>query len=344
MATIKKYEIDMLNVGAADAFLIHAFAISEDGSEIEYVVLVDAGNEGDGEKIIEHIKKYYNQQYLDLVIISHCDIDHYGGMKQLIDEHKSKRSSFEIKRVWVHDPYKHVDVDDVKYVRNQKTLRERLNAAYAFNDDSNLLEMLDYAKIPREEVYTGDICPALNITVLGPDLEYYESLIPEFRVNLDFKDEQQDDVYDSYDCFRLTEDCFYSKTLDDADDDCSAVNQSSIVFLFEADGHKMLFTGDAGKAALRRVINKDKERNFVNVSWLKVPHHGSKHNLDNSIISHFHPTISFISTEKIGKYANQCTINALKKVSDVYSTHKTGTLQYQHRTSDREGYSTAKPL
>ena len=334
----------MLNVGAADAFLIHAFAMSENGSEIEYVVLVDAGNEGDGEKIIEHIKKYYNKQYLDLVIISHCDVDHYGGMKRLIDEHNSKRNSFEIRQVWVHDPYKHVDVDDVKSVRNHKTLRERLNAAYAFNDGSNLLDMLDSAKIPRKEVYTGDGYPALNITVLGPDLEFYKSLIPEFRVNLDFKDEQQDDVYDSYDCFRLTEDCFYSKTLDDADDDSSAVNQSSIVFLFEADGCKMIFTGDAGKTALHRIVDNDNTRNLVNVSWLKVPHHGSKHNLDNSIISHFHPIVSYISTEKLGKHANRCTINALKKVGNVYSTHKTGTLQYQHNTPDREGYSTAKPL
>ena len=41
----------MLDVKAADAFIIHAF-INHEGHEYEYVVLVDAGNEGDVKKIL----------------------------------------------------------------------------------------------------------------------------------------------------------------------------------------------------------------------------------------------------------------------------------------------------
>ena len=41
---VKKYEIDMLNVGAADACLIHFF----DEAGNSYVVLIDAGNYTDG--------------------------------------------------------------------------------------------------------------------------------------------------------------------------------------------------------------------------------------------------------------------------------------------------------
>ena len=61
---ITKYEIDMLDVKAADAFLIHAFVDKGNGTEWEYVVLVDAGNEGDGEKIYNHINKYYERTNL----------------------------------------------------------------------------------------------------------------------------------------------------------------------------------------------------------------------------------------------------------------------------------------
>ena len=43
MTEFTKFEIDMLNVGAADAFLIHACTTGG----YEYVVLVDAGNEGE---------------------------------------------------------------------------------------------------------------------------------------------------------------------------------------------------------------------------------------------------------------------------------------------------------
>lgn len=91
MSKITKYEIDMLDVKAADAFLIYAYIDDGDGGEFEYVVLVDAGNEGDGEAIYNLINQYYDQTYIDLVIITHCDSDHYGGMQYLINKHKDPK-------------------------------------------------------------------------------------------------------------------------------------------------------------------------------------------------------------------------------------------------------------
>lgn len=342
MADITKFEIDMLDVKAADAFLIHAYAKQPSGFEYEYVVLVDVGNEGDGEKILNHIQKYYTQQYIDLVIITHCDADHYGGMQYLINKH-NEGGDFSIKKVWVHDPYQHVDVDDVKYIRKEETLRDRLNAAYAFSDGTNLLELLDNSRINRKEVFSGETYDALDIIVLGPDEDYYESLIPDFRVDLDFKEEQPEDVYAGLVCFSQTEEQFFSKALEDAYDDKSKVNQSSIVFAFCPKDEVFLFTGDAGKEALTRVL--DKYEGLENINWLKVPHHGSKHNLNNDIISRLHPKVSYISTEKYKKYADKCTVNALKKVGNVYSTHKERSNLWHHEgTKSRSDYSSADSL
>ena len=342
MAVITKFEIDMLDVKAADAFLIHAFTKETNGSESEYVVLVDAGNEGDGKKIIDHIQKYYKKHYIDLVIITHCDIDHYGGMQYLIDKN-NEINDFRIKKVWIHDPFDHVDVDDVQYIRKEETLRDRLNAAYAFSDGRNLLELLDYSNINREEVFRGDEYSPLNIRVLGPDRDYYESLIPDFRVNLDFKEEQPEDEYKDLVSLAQTKDQFLSKTLEEAEDDKSKVNQSSIIFAFYPKDEIFLFTGDAGREALERVINF--YYGLKNIKWLKVPHHGSKHNLNNAIITRLNPRISYISTEKYKKYANICTVNALKKVGNVYSTHNERcNLWYHEGTDERDDYSTAELL
>ena len=342
MTDITKFEIDMLDVKAADAFLIHAFTKESNGMELEYVVLVDAGNEGDGEKIIDHIQKYYAQQYIDLVIITHCDADHYGGMQYLIEKN-NENNDFHINNVWVHDPYDHVDVDDVKYIRNEETLRDRLNAAYAFSDGSNLLDLLDSSNIDREEVFSSDEYSPLNIKVLGPDKDYYESLIPDFRVDLDFKEEQPEDEYKGLVCLAQTEDQFLSKALEEAEDDKSKVNQSSIIFAFCPKDEVFLFTGDAGREALERVIKS--YNGLKNIKWLKVPHHGSKHNLNNAIITYLNPRISYISTEKYKKYANICTVNALKKVGNVYSTHKKRYNLWHHEgTDERDDYSTAESL
>ena len=300
---ISKYEIDMLNVKAADAFLIHAFAKDEYGREYEYVVLVDAGNECDGEKIIQHIRKYYVQQYIDLAICTHCDADHYGGFLRLIKEH-NKGNEFRIKQFWVHNPYSHVDVDDVKYIRKRKTLRDRLNEAYLLSDGSNLIEIIDNAGIERVEPFTGLEYGVLNIKVLGPDKKYYESLLPDFRVDVQFYDDLDCDyvLSENAQSFFPTAQDYYSKTLEDAEDDGSPVNQSSVVFIMEANGDKLLFTGDAGREALNQVIKKDILRECKNVHFFKVPHHGSKHNLNNFIISYFHPSVSYISTD--GHYAH----------------------------------------
>ena len=345
MTEITRYEIDMIDVKAADAFLIHAYVKFNGTDEYEYVVLVDAGNEGDGAKIINHINTYYNQKYIDLVIITHCDNDHYGGMQYLIKQHNNPYSTFRINNIWIHDPFQHVNIDDVKYIRNNKTLRERLNAAYKFSDDTNLIEIIDKANIKREEPFNGLEYTPLNIKVLGPDKAFYESLIPDFRVDLDFKDGQIDDEYKGMVTFTQSEDEFYSKTLESSSDDSSKVNQSSVIFKMNVKGKTLLFTGDAGKEAIHRIIDYDWLGNLKDVYFLKVPHHGSKHNLDNAIISYLHPKVAYISTENYGKYANRCTINALKKVGKVFSTHKDRSSLWLHEgTTDRNDYSNAIPL
>jgi len=136
-----------------------------------------------------------------------------------------------------------------------------------------------------------------------------------------------------------------SKTLDSAKDDASAHNQSSIVFLFKPkEGEKYLFTGDAGRDAFNHV-----PQNLINyfkgVSWIKVPHHGSKHNLDSTIIKHVNPKVAYISTEKQGKYLNRCTVNALKNNgTKVYSTSQNRSSILHHGIDNREGLATMEPM
>ena len=50
---VDKYEIDMLDVKDADAFLIHFY----DDANKEYIVLVDAGRYEDGERVSKFIKE-----------------------------------------------------------------------------------------------------------------------------------------------------------------------------------------------------------------------------------------------------------------------------------------------
>jgi beta-lactamase superfamily II metal-dependent hydrolase len=64
---------------------------------------------------------------------------------------------------------------------------------------------------------------------------------------------------------------------------------------------------------------------------LKVPHHGSKHNLTTDIIDKLSPKMSIISAKGSRKHPNSGIVYWLSRHGNVYSTHKSGDLLYPKR-------------
>lgn len=344
----------MLDVKAADAFLIHYI---EDNS-FSHIIMVDSGNYEDSEKIIRHIRTYYDKVaingwigfVIDFAIVTHPDDDHIGGYVHMLEDIRDGRlKDFRINSFWVNDPTKHEFVpDDVEKIRTQKSLDEKLKSVYDYKEDAskNLLDLIDLVGIYRKEAFAGEYLKSPQITILSPTRDYYESLLPKFRNRMKFlwnlETLEENEYSEEKD---TSDDNTLSKILDAANDDGSAHNQSSIVFLLETDeGDKFLFTGDAGRAAFNHVP-QELLASFKGVKWMKVPHHGSKHNLDSIIIRHVNPKIAYISTEKEGKYLNRCTLFALKKNNTkVYSTTQNRSTIRHGAINAREGWSDIEPM
>lgn len=64
------------------------------------------------------------------------------------------------------------------------------------------------------------------------------------------------------------------------------------------DNEKMLLTGDASKKVFNRLIEKGKD---ISASYLKMPHHGSKHNMNGKILDKINPKVAIIS-HKNGRF------------------------------------------
>lgn len=62
----------------------------------------------------------------------------------------------------------------------------------------------------------------------------------------------------------------------------------------------MLLTGDASKKVFKRLINEGVD---ISATYLKVPHHGSKHNISKKILATIHPEVAIISHEN-GHFGN----------------------------------------
>lgn len=78
----------------------------------------------------------------------------------------------------------------------------------------------------------------------------------------------------------------------------SDLNNNSIVAKLEYKNFSMLFTGDIEEKAEENLINKYKDTNKLNVTVLKVAHHGSKTSSKESIINEIKPTIALIGVRK----------------------------------------------
>ena len=260
---VTKYEIDMLDVKAADAFLIHFF---NDENNREYVVLIDGGNYDDGKTIAEFIRTNYTQHYIDLAICTHCDKDHYGGLVYLLEQQRDKGDdNMGIREIWVDDPANHVELGKIKWYRKQDTLEVEARTVFDLGD-TNLMKIIDdlvengdiehYEPFADADDYDDKPYTASKwsnlISVIGPTVDYYSELAPDFRNDLQKKDYETDEENEPN--IELKEGKVYSKTLEDAGDDPSTHNQSSVIVKFIPDDDNVfLFMGDAGRDAIHNL-------------------------------------------------------------------------------------------
>ncbi len=325
------YEIDLLSLGNADSCMIRFFT----PQNTEYVVLIDAGNSSDGERIVSHIKAYTNQKYIDLAICTHPDNDHIGGFFHLVE-------NIEIKKFWIHDPGMHISITDIKKALSTATISRNISyITESIDNSTNLLSLIDKKGIPREEPFAGIGHSTVPLLVLGPTISFYQDLVKGFRdITSIIKEEI---LCESYAIRDISESESLSDTLD-ADDDKSFENNSSVIIVFKPDDKLFLFTGDAGVIAFDSVF--DSYPGLKNVFFLKVPHHGSKYNLSSKIITQLAPKTAYIPASGTRKYPSRAVVNALKKIGcNVYSTHNNGTyLNYCEGITRRIGVIDATPL
>lgn len=330
-----KYEIDILNVKDADAILIRCFY-----DNYQYIILIDAGNISDSELIKNHLKEVYNNTYIDLAICTHPDKDHIGGFFDLLDD-----EDITIKDFWLIDPASYLDNNDIQRYRNKANAEKAVRKLFDKPNDSsqNLISiLLSKPNITTYTVSQGYVHPQIPIKVVAPSSEYYSELVKIMVEDFGIYTYEESDT-SKYDENALPEKSDVKSAID-IDDDESPYNASSLVLLFEPEaGKKYLFTGDANCASLSNMLDYYKEE-LKNINILKVPHHGSKHNMTTEIIESLSPKISIISAKGTKKHPSSGIVYWLSQHGNVYSTHNNGILHYRSNVDKRDGYSTASPL
>ena len=313
------YEVHILDVGDADAIVIKYRAT--DRSSLVTAV-IDAGNVGDGRKVLDCIGKSSDGKYhIDYAFCTHPDKDHKGGFFDIL-----KNPNVVLGCLLLQDPWRYLSVDSFSRIEDLETAKQRARAHYNHpnaEEKSNLFDiagrMGKLCRIPQ-----GFKCDNIPLRVIGPEEDYYREcalgMTSEFA---ELEDEADFEAYDE----NAIPDEYNARSVIDEDDDTSITNRSSLILLFEPQGgRRFLFPGDANCASLKMVVEEYGEQ--LRGCTLKVPHHGSKHNLTTEIIDSLAPRSAVISAKGSKKHPSSAIVYWLSRHCNVYSTHKSKGLVY----------------
>jgi beta-lactamase superfamily II metal-dependent hydrolase len=357
------YEVDFLPVGngekSGDGIAVRFGNLAGDRNE-QFVIVIDGGTQESGQALVDHIRKHYQTDEVDLVVSTHPDADHASGLKVVLEQ-------LEVNRLWLHRPWQHSADIRGRFASARLTtgglkrfIRKSLTTA------RDLEELAQQKDIPIDEPFSDVSLPfqGLGIFVLGPSEDYYESLLPHFRCTPKAKEEPADALLARLielakeGVKRIFESWGFETLTDPEEDATSPENNSSVVLLLHIGDRVLLLTADAGIPALARAANhaEDLGINLPDADFVQIPHHGSRRNVGPTLLNRIlGPKLpegspmkltAFVSASKEGapKHPAKKVTNAFqRRGAKVIGTLGDGILHH-HNAPRRAGWHAATPI
>jgi beta-lactamase superfamily II metal-dependent hydrolase len=272
------YKIHLLPASFGDAILI------EYGKETAKYILIDGGPYFNFEVLIKAIKKVApNLTTLELLVITHIDIDHIDGTVILLNQ---KELPFKIKEVW-YNGYKEMQLKEsdllgVLQGEYVTALIKKKNLPHNISFNGKAVFVKDYNQLPEITLEDGMV-----LTLLGPNAEGLKAMQAIWAKEVAAIGDEATVLK------RLEEDTRYDEKIDDllgdltieelqnmnVKGDKSEANGSSIAFVATYNNKSCLFTGDLFTEHLLKGVEgflQKKGDQKLSVDAWKVAHHGSK--------------------------------------------------------------------
>lgn len=313
-----EYYVNILDVGDADAIVINY----RNNSNRWWTIVVDAGNVGDGAMVKRYIKHVVNgMYYIDYAVCTHPDKDHKGGFFDLYEDRTVEIANFVFANpeVILYRDYRRLLYSPGHLVNQGKKTYNHPN-----DDTRNLIDIMRRKGTNIYQWSNGVDFVGVPLKIVGPSEQFLKDSI--YEMTLDFaelEDEADGELYNEDE--KLTDE--EALSVMDTETEASPTNKASLILLFHPENRSFLLAGDACAMSIHEAI--DAYGDEVIGCTLKVPHHGSKHNLTTEVIDLLSPQSATISCKGSKKHPNSGVVYWLSKYCNVYSTAKSGTLTYQ---------------
>lgn len=266
-------------------------------------ILIDGGFVKTYNHILEKKLKKLNDEskFLDLVVVTHIDNDHINGIKKLFGTNYKNI----VKNVWFNSGTILKNYFDSNQVMNKLELDKPQNSSeeVAYKEGIKLEELLDELDISNKApIKAVDCIPLIDIdfNILSPDEDRLLALSENWNeelAKLEAKSSNQVSAHGGKD---------YDKTIEELvsnsfEADTSITNGSSIAFILKYQEMKFLLLGDAFVDVVVSSLKSFEytKANPLKVKFVKLSHHGSKRNINESLLELIDTDTYIISTNGI---------------------------------------------
>ena len=349
---MKFFEIDFLEAGDKGSGDAIALRYRDDNNR-DYVHVVDGGYTNDGDKIVEHIKQYYDgTTCVHHVLLTHPDGDHAAGLKTVLRE-------LTVDTLWMNRPWNHIEalLPRFNYEYTETGLIRRLKKD--FPNTAELEEIAGEQGIHIKDVFQGDRIG--EFIVLAPSFGRYIDLIVESEKTPEPEREAAiaKTVFERMVAFaKSVAAAWGQENLKGESDGTSSENETSVVQFAEMCGKKILLSGDAGVGALGEAYDYAVDSGIAlpGIDRFHVPHHGSRRNLSSDILDkwlgnklksrsdHSGSFTTIISANQSDKeHPKKAVVRALiHRNATVVQTR--GVIRTQHNAPERKGWVSVTAL
>jgi beta-lactamase superfamily II metal-dependent hydrolase len=260
------HEIDFLKAGEkenADAITMR-FTRPDTGGFAH--VVIDAGWQEDGQTVVDFVRERYGVETVDLVIVSHPDGDHIGGMGTVFRE---------------------LAVGELLIHRLDQRGGAGLPAAKAVGE---LVQLAEARGAVINEPFQGLERFGGALTILGPDEPYYNALAQEQQAQAEGRGARLGAAIAEA-ARRLADRVLEALPVEEVPFDdgpgCGPRNNSSVITFLQLDALRALLTADAGVPAVERALDYGVAAGLdvLAPDLIQIPHHGSRRNASSVLLN-----------------------------------------------------------
>lgn len=256
-------DFDFLPAGSGDCILVQTH---------DYAMLIDSGDEFCHEEINAYLALALKNKKINLIILTHIDDDHIGGMRKLLLNNSFLHLLSKTCELWINYPTERAILFPL----------ENYDSLISYRGGDLIKKLISERKIRHiNNIYTQEnfnlkyLTKELSITLLSPKKNNLDKLCNEWNNN------SLDIISNT-----LLSSSDYHKTLKELElekdkNNYSVPNGSSIAFILNyKTNNKFLFLADAYPQVITNSLinlgySKDRP---LNVDFIKISHHGSKFN------------------------------------------------------------------